>query len=404
MAINIQNIIDQITTKAAAADSSMNTDYLLSLSKAVLAMNQASGVIEYKQWEYLPAVDSSHLGSFAFIRSGIDLDSVYGDSYGAFFYAARVGSRDSAWDRIKTGVDSDAENPITPPSVQFPGSISGYATGGFTGPYHDIIEKFPFSADANATDVGDLTESRHGASGQSSTASGYTSGGFNPSFTGNTIDKFPFSADANATDVGDLLASQYFLTGQSSSTSGYASGGGGSTPTASNVIQKFPFAVDANAQTVGDLTQGRYGPAGQNSGEHGYTSGGSPVPLYGNVIDKFPFASDANATDVGDLTTNRRYVSGQSSLENGYTSGGLSPTDTIDKFPFSTDANATDVGNLTVGKYFSAGQSSTASGYRSGGNPTYSNIIDKFSFSSDGNATDVGDLTLGRRGLAGQQV
>jgi hypothetical protein len=356
MAINIQNIIDQITTKAATADSSMNTDYLLSLSKAVLAMNQASGVIEYKQWEYLPAVDSSHLGSFAFIRSGIDLDSVYGDSYGAFFYAARVGSRDSAWDRIKTGVDSDAENPITPPSVQFPGSISGYATGGFTGPYHDIIEKFPFSADANAT------------------------------------------------DVGDLLASQYFLTGQSSSTSGYASGGGGSTPTASNVIQKFSFSTDGNAQDVGDLTQGRYGPAGQNSGEHGYTSGGSPVPLYGNVIDKFPFSADANATDVGDLTTNRRYVSGQSSLENGYTSGGLSPTDTIDKFPFSTDANATDVGNLTVGKYFSAGQSSTASGYRSGGNPTYSNIIDKFSFSSDGNATDVGDLTLGRRGLTGQQV
>lgn len=117
MAINIQNIIDQITTKAAAADSSMNTDYLLSLSKAVLAMNNATGVIEYRAKSELPTVDSSILGNFAYIAASADLDSVYGDAYGAFFYAARIGSNDSGWDRIRTGVDSDAEASGGGPSV-----------------------------------------------------------------------------------------------------------------------------------------------------------------------------------------------------------------------------------------------------------------------------------------------
>ena len=40
--------------------------------------------------------------------------------------------------------------------------------------------------------------------GQSSTASGYTSGGLTSVAFSDVIDKFPFASDANATDVGDL--------------------------------------------------------------------------------------------------------------------------------------------------------------------------------------------------------
>ena len=74
-----------------------------------------------------------------------------------------------------------------------------------------VIDKFPFASDANATDVGDLFQSRLGAAGQSSTASGYTSGG-NPG--SNTIDKFPFASDGNATDVGNLTSSKPNCAGQ----------------------------------------------------------------------------------------------------------------------------------------------------------------------------------------------
>ena len=60
--------------------------------------------------------------------------------------------------------------------------------------------------------------------------SGYTSGGQNPPSPAppagvNTIDKFPLSSDANATDVGDLSQTRTQLSGQSSAENGYTSGG-----------------------------------------------------------------------------------------------------------------------------------------------------------------------------------
>lgn len=293
----------------------------------------------------------------------------------------------------------------------YQGSTSGYTSGGSTPSDSNVIDKFSFTSDGNASDVGDLTVARSQAAGQSSSSSGYTSGGTPYS---NVIDKFPFSSDGNATDVGDLTVGRKGVTGQSSSASGYTSGG--DTPTMSNVIDKFSFTSDGNATDVGDLTVARTGVAGQSSSSNGYTSGGR-VPPYQNVIDKFPFSSDANATDVGDLTVARNYSAGQNSDSNGYTSAGLSNyspppivfENTIDKFPFSSDANATDVGDLTAVRNGAAGQSSTASGYTSGGLTdnnfsTRTNIIDKFPFASDANATDVGDITVARNYNAGQQV
>src|SRR6056297_2087239 len=117
----------------------------------------------------------------------------------------------------------------------FQGTVSGYTSGGYNGvpTIFNIIDKFPFSADADAVDVGDLSVTRSNSAGQSSSVSGYSSGGSNNSIpaTYNIIDKFPFSADANAADVGDLTQAIKFLSSQSSSVSGYTSGGTLSTPT-----------------------------------------------------------------------------------------------------------------------------------------------------------------------------
>jgi hypothetical protein len=287
--------------------------------------------------------------------------------------------------------------------TQAQGSNFGYASGGFDGSsITNIIDKFPFAADANATDVGDLTVGRYYVAGQSSSVSGYTSGG---SPTSNVIDKFLFSVDGNASDVGDLTASRARPAGQSSIDNGYSSGGIGY-----NVIDKFPFATDANATDVGDLTTSqRYSSAGQSSTTHGYISGGFdpsfPTPGVTNAIEKFTFATDANATDVGDLSVGRQVVAGQSSADNGYTSGGSPSGTVIDKFPFASDTNATDVGDLLGAFSSGTGQSSIDNGYFSGGAAPigYLNIIQKFPFSSDGNATDVGDLTSIRINPAGQQ-
>jgi hypothetical protein len=414
MAINIQNIIDQITAKAAAADSTDTADYLLTLSKAVLAMNNATGVIEYRAKSQLPTVDSSILGNFAYIAAGYDIDSVYADSYAGFYYAARIGSNDSGWDRIRTVKDYNAEN-------VFQGSISGYASGGVnpTPAVINTIEKYSFTSDANATDVGDLLTILRDPSGQSSSTHGYVTGGDNGT-TSNVIQKYPFAVDANSADVGDLTQVRREMAGASSNANGYASGGNAPTPIGleSNIIDKFPFSVDANATDVGDLTvQRRYVTAGQSSSTHGYASGGQEGPANADtstIIDKFPFASDASATDVGDLIEQVRQAMGQNSASHGYHSGGrvyspvpasFTTSGVIQKFSFSTDGNASDVGDLTLVRFVASGSSSTSSGYTAGGgSPAAQNIIDKFPFASDANATDVGDLTITKIYLSGQQV
>ena len=119
----------------------------------------------------------------------------------------------------------------------------------------------PFSSEGTASDVGDLLYGNFAGSGASSDTNGYVSGGFNPgypvspsSYT-NIIQKFPFSSDDNSSDVGDLTNSLNDAIGQSSTASGYASGGYATSAT--NVIQKFAFASDQNATDVGDLTVAR---------------------------------------------------------------------------------------------------------------------------------------------------
>jgi len=294
-------------------------------------------------------------------------------------------------------------------------TVAGYTSGGqVPAPpgltRTNIIDKFPFATDANATDVGDLAQARYWTAGQSSSVSGYTSGGASPGYS-SLIDKFPFASNASASSVGQLSIGRWQPVGQSSPVSGYATSGYNGPGSALNTIDKFPFASDGTATDVGYLTVGRAGGGGgQFSSVSGYTSGGGPG--LSNVIDKFPFAIDANATDVGDLQTGG-YNTGHSSSVSGYASA-VGFTRNIYKFPFATDANSTSVGNLTVSpspnvaRAYVAGQSSSVSGYTSGGNvpiPTYTvNIIDKFPFATDANATDVGDLSARRQQAAGQQV
>lgn len=383
MSVDLSLIIADLENKIAAADS--NTPILNLLQMITAAERLTGGKNVYDSAGVLPT-GNEYIGTIAMTADG----------------TIRVYSGDSGgWDTLDSST-------YVATSYSFQGSTSGYASGGATPTLQNVIDKFPFAIDGNATDVGDLTVSRRDVRGQSSANSGYTSGGFiPPTSVVNTIDKFPFAVDGNATDVGDLTVSRRGGAGQSSSDNGYTSGGY-SPPTYLNTIDKFPFSTDANATDVGDLTIARGFSAEQSSTVSGYTAGGaSPAPS--NVIDKFPFSTDGNATDVGDLTNSIYHPVGQSSSENGYTSGGAPFTNIIDKFPFAVDANATDVGDLIFSMYGSSGQSSTVSGYTAGGyifpaSPGNTNIISKFPFSTDANATDVGDITVTRLSLAGQQV
>ena len=76
--------------------------------------------------------------------------------------------------------------------------------------------------------MGDLTVARYKSAGQSSIGTGFgytTASEGSPSVTYNVIDKFSFATDGNATDVGDMSVHRWAVAGQSSTTHGYASGG-----------------------------------------------------------------------------------------------------------------------------------------------------------------------------------
>ena len=97
-----------------------------------------------------------------------------------------------------------------------------------------------------------------GGTGTSSPSHGYFAGGATDGGPAkvNTIDKFPFSTDANASDVGELTFTSYGSAGITSETHGYVAGRG--YPPITNNIERYPFSTDAGGTDVGDLTGNRY--------------------------------------------------------------------------------------------------------------------------------------------------
>ena len=238
----------------------------------------------------------------------------------------------------------------------------GYANAGEIFPHYTVVNritKFAFASSVDGTDVADVLVALSTPSGNTSSTHGYVCGGQTaaglPNLV-NTIQKYTTSADANSTDVGDLTETIIGAYSANSITYGYRMGG--SRPTTplytSEIIDKFPFATDSNATDVGNLTLDRSHGGGHSSETHGYTSGGTsyaPVSGFRDIIDKFPFASDTNATDVGNLTANNGNSAGCSSTTFGYHMGGWpNYIDRIEKFPFASDTNATDIANLVIGR------------------------------------------------------
>ena len=223
----------------------------------------------------------------------------------------------------------------------------GYNAGGFSPTGRATqISKFHFGNFSTTADVGDLSVARYQAVGQSSIAQGYgfTSGGSEApaSPTSNVIDKFPFASDANATDVGNLTVARNNGTGHSSTTHGYTTGG-----STTNIIDKFPFSTNSNATDVGDLLATKDKSAGTSSSTHGYSSGNSGGPGPGkSQIEKFSFSSDSNSTDVGDLSAELSGGIGVSSVDHGYHCGSdtVSQSTFMNRFPFASDSNGTEMG------------------------------------------------------------
>ena len=237
----------------------------------------------------------------------------------------------------------------------------GYHMGGAWPPFSPTnftveLEKTQFASDGDAASVtGDLTGYRRLSASATNKVYGYCIADQEaPRIT--TYEKFLFSTEANAVEVGTLTGARSSV-GCSSSTHGYTAGGNIGAPAsyaATNTIQKWTFASDGSSADVDDLTVAGNDATGASSLTHGYVSGGTSRTT---TIDKFSMVSDASATDVGDCPA-RTYGAGSSSTTFGYNASGDDGgvVTNMFKYSFSSDGDSSSVGNLTYATSYPWGE------------------------------------------------
>ena len=357
-----------------------------------------------------PSIDGSNLTNMSsFTKSSSDpaIDTNPSGSTGTLWLNTTSGEMFCCTDAT---TDANVWTNVGAGSGNFPadnvtrGSISGYTAGGenTTGAAHsNVIDKFSYVSDANATDVGNLVEPGPSGSLNSGTygyACKYASG----NGTVGTMSKWAFASDADAVAGGSAHQGTNHTNGCSghmSPTNGYWVGGYPSN----KAMSKFSFANEDTKSTPGNLSD-LHG-AG-NAGSSHFDYGGFAFGNYPNHfnIDKFSFASDGDATTHAQLTAQMRDMTGSNGETHayycmGYTSGYL--TD-IAKFPYASQTNAVNVADMGFSTQLCSGTASTTHGYTAGGTRGGKhNVITKYSQVSDGNGVDVGDLTEARSHFSG---
>ena len=106
------------------------------------------------------------------------------------------------------------------------GETAGYAVGGSPAynnsastpnpalQEHDNIQKFLFASDTDATDVGQLAQTRQQGTGFSSTTDGYVAGGVvrPANIAKDEIYKFPFSSESTVSDQAEMVIARWSVT------------------------------------------------------------------------------------------------------------------------------------------------------------------------------------------------
>ena len=225
-----------------------------------------------------------------------------------------------------------------------------------------------------------------------------------------TIQKIIVNTAGNATDYGDLTQTRNRLSALSNSTRAVAGLGSYGAAGRSDVLEYKEFSSSGNTSDFGDLagSDRRNGGAASNH-VRGLFLGGTASSGNVNEVDYITIASVGNAVDFGDLSAARRTQAGCASNTRALSGGGYESAgvDTIDYFTIATTGSATDFGNLTLARHSLSSFASTTRGCWSGGYTnsfSASNVIDYVTIASAGNATDFGDLTVTRyeaSGLAG---
>ena len=188
------------------------------------------------------------------------------------------------------------------------GNVNGWSSGtrgvfgggGSTSGYQNVIDYITIDTLGNATDFGNLTQSRYGAGAYGSLVRCVWAGGYYGSAQ-NTMDYITIATIGDAQDFGDMNWSGSHTKGCSSEAGrGLIAGG---YPSYNTNIDYVAIDTIGNGTDFGDLTQGRFEPGSTSSGTRGLWVGGYSGSQ-SDVIDYVTIATiGGNALDFGDLET-----------------------------------------------------------------------------------------------------
>ena len=269
----------------------------------------------------------------------------------------------------------------------------------------------------NASDFGDLVATQTAAGGCSDGSRGLSGGGYESGgspYRTDRIDYLTIANTGNASDFGNLTQSRKSMGCLSDGSRGVFAGGGQSS---FNIIDYVTVANTGNASDFGDMLavvenissayHGGRGVFYKGPGDGNYTQGG---------IQYITVATTGNAQAFGwGLVTTETTNAGCSSAAGrgifgggNHGASGTNPPYTADNINYVTIANtgdATDFGNLTVYRYYGASSSDGSRGIFGGGYGGVANqsagrvnVIDYITIANTGNATDFGDLTQAKEG------
>jgi len=272
----------------------------------------------------------------------------------------------------------------------------------------NVIEMVRFSSLGNPIDFGDMALGGADANGTfecggfASLTRGFAFGGRTDPFS-NVIQFVTMSTFGNSINFGDLSEGAQLTMGVSDQTRGCRLGGikyVGPQPYNSSGVNHIEFvtmASEGNTTDFGDLedTPALAGSCGDRT-RGILMGGGAPSPSYNT--DKIQFItiqSTGNAQDFGNMEQNTTYNACSSNSVRGISGGtGTSPSNKIDYITIATTGNAQDFGDMAVAKYARASCSSaTRAIFTSGDN--VATDCDFVTLATLGNAVDFGSLSFG---------
>ena len=250
----------------------------------------------------------------------------------------------------------------------FASSTRGFAFGGRSDPFSNVIQFITMSTFGNSVNFGDLSQGNQLACGVSDQTRGCRLGGIK--YVGpqpynsqgvNTIEFVTMASEGNTTDFGDLEDVPAVASSCSNRTRGVLFGGAAPTPGYStDKIQYITIQSTGDAVDFGNMEQVTTYNAAAGNSVRGISGGNGASPS--NKIDYITIATTGNAQDFGDMAVSLYARSACASPTRVIFTGGQDAYADCDHVTISTLGNSVDFGNLSLGNGYNQGFSNSHGG------------------------------------------